>query len=302
MVIILKSINIAFVTDENYFKYMTITIESVLKYAQNNIEINFYIIDSGVNKDSITFLNQLYYNHENVKFEFISIDTSLISKYNIKTHVSIAAYAKVFISELLEIDKVIYLDCDLILNNDISKLWNEFDDDKYIKAVWNPYYNYDNEYLGLEKNERTFNSGVMLLNLKMMRDMQKVEDLVEFLNEYHNKTKLHDQAAFNAVFKNEWEELDYRWNYQVLMIQSHYKDLGLSKNEYKNLYNNPLIIHFNTGSKPWQCRNNHPYKNIFKQYYKEIYGEMKYSDTGILTIYKGLKERVKYIYYFLINI
>jgi lipopolysaccharide biosynthesis glycosyltransferase len=297
-----NNINVSFVLDENYFKHMLVTIESIISNTEKENYINFFILDLGIDEKSIAFIKNRYLDYNNISFEFVKVNNRNLSKYNIKTHVSTAAYAKIYLSDIIKVEKLIYLDCDLIFNNNILELWNQFEQGVCIKAVWNPFYDYDNEYLGVEENCKTFNSGVMLLNLDLIRDKNSAQKLQTFLDKYHDKTKLHDQAAFNAVFKDSWCELDPKWNCQVTMLQNYSSKLKISKEEYYNLYKNANIIHFTSNSKPWQFRNSHPYKYLYLKYYKVIFGPLKYRDLNLKSFLQKIRESSKYYYYYILNV
>lgn len=296
-----KQVNIAFVSDDNYSDFMIVAMKSIMSNAISELSISFYILDTGISEKKKRFIHSLFKKSNNITIEFIEVNTEEISKLTLKTHVSASAFAKVYISDLLDVDKIIYLDCDLLVNHDISVLWDEFEDDVMIKAVWNPFYNYDNEYFGIEKEARTFNSGVMLLDLKKMRSENISSKLLNFLHLYNSKTKLHDQAAFNGIFKNDWIELDFKWNYQVSMIQSRYKDLDLNKVNYFELYHDPYIIHFTSNSKPWQSRNAHPYKRMYTKYYQETFHNSINADAGFKSYLKKAKENFRYKKSYLMN-
>jgi lipopolysaccharide biosynthesis glycosyltransferase len=297
-----NKLNIVFVTDDNYFKHMFIAIESIINNTKKTNCLTFYILDLGISLLNKNLLHDKYNNYSNVNLEFLNVDSSELIKYKIKTHVSTAAYSKIYICDLIKVDKIIYLDSDLIFNDDILNLWNEFDNEVSIKAVWNPFYNYDNKYLGVADNCRTFNSGVMLLNLDLMRKNGSSKELENYLNKYHDKTKLHDQAAFNAIFKDDWSELDEKWNYQVSMIQNSHIRLGIDKKTYFNLYNNPSIIHFTTNSKPWQFRNNHPYKKLYLKFYRDVLGELENKDINLKSLLQRIREILRYKYFYINNI
>lgn len=297
----MDSINISFVTDDNYFQHALVAIHSILINSDGQSNIDFFILDMGISKENKYLLKNNYSANKNIEFSFIDINDRSLFDYKLKNHVSAAAYSKIYICDLLNVDKVIYLDCDLVVNQDIRMLWNEFEEEIVLKAVWNPFYDYDNYYIGIKNNQKTFNSGVMLLNLELMRKRNSTRKLKIFLDQYHDKTILHDQAAFNAVFKRDWKPLNLKWNYQVSLIQNHYKNLSISKKEYIDLYNNPSIIHFSSNSKPWQFRNVHPYKYIYKSLFRDIYGiNVKY-DITIKLLLKRLLEALRYQYYSVIN-
>lgn len=294
-------IKIAFVTDDNYFENTLVAIESILESTTQKNRLVFYILDLGISEKNIKFLKNKYIKKNNIIIKLENVGNSKIINYKIKTHVSIAAYAKIYLPNIIKEDKVIYLDSDLIVSDDIFNLWNEFENNISVKAVCNPFYNYDNKYLGITDNSKTFNSGVMLLNLDLMRMKNSSNELEKFLDMYHDKTKLHDQAAFNAVFKDSWKELDLRWNCQVIMLQNHYTKLNISQNLYFSLYKEAKIIHFTSNSKPWQFRNNHPYKSLYLKFYNQVYGSIKYNDIHLKSLLQRIKETVKYRYYYYLN-
>lgn len=289
-----RKINIAFVSDDGYFKYMVVAIESIINNAKENLDLNIYILDTGITSKNQERLKSRYDNLNKVNIEFLQPNIESLKIFKLKTHVSTAAFSKIFIADLINEEQIIYLDCDLMLREDISKLWQEFEDDVPLKAVWNPFYNYDSKYMGLSMDDRTFNSGVMLLNLSLMREMDASTQLLEFLNEFNDKTKLHDQAAFNAVFKNDWEELDYKWNYQVSMILSSCEALEITQEQYLELYNNPSIVHFTSNSKPWQLRNRHPYKNEYLNIYSKNFGTDLDTENYLTDTLKRIKETIRY--------
>lgn len=292
--------NVVFVTDDNYFKPMFVAIESIISQLNKEKSICFFIIDLGINDSNKNMLIERYEKSVQIKFKFFTL--SKREKFEGKTHASSASYAKVFIADVITEDYAIYLDCDVIVNGDLYDLWCEFEENTLVKAVWNPFYNYDNEFIGVDKNARTFNSGVMILNLKKMRENNSSRLMESFLKKYNHKTKLQDQAAFNAAFKNNWKELDYSWNYQVSMIQNRASKLNIEKKNYIRLLRSSKIIHFTSNSKPWQFRNSHPYKKMYLSFYESLFGKIVYKDTNLKAFFQKLREKSSTLFYTILNI
>lgn len=295
-------INIVFVTDNNYSEQMIIAIESIVKNIKNNVQITIYIVNLNISKNNLDLIKSKYSDNSNVTIEIVNFAKSKVLEFDIKTHVSSAAYAKIYIPDLIPVEKIIYLDCDLILNANILGLWTQFEEGIPIKAVWNPFYDYDNKYFEVSENYRTFNSGVMLMDLQLMRDQNIPQKLEEFLTENHAKTKLHDQAAFNAIFKYQWSEIEVLWNCQVTMLQNSYKKLQISKRMYFKMFKNAKIIHFTSNSKPWQFRNCHPYKKKYKEIHESIFGEIKYRDLNLMSFLRKVREFFRYRISYLRNL
>lgn len=293
--------NIIFVTDENYFKPMFVALESVVKQTSNKNKLNFYIIDLGIKNESKGLLRKRYQIVENVDITFVDFDISKRKTFTAKTHASNASYAKAYIADLIKTDYGIYLDCDVLINTDIKELWDLIEEKIILKAVWNPFYSYDNQYIGIKNTEKTFNSGVMLLNLKKMRENSASSKMINFLTEFNDKTKLQDQAAFNAIFKNDWKELDYSWNFQVSMIQNKASKLGIDYKTYFYLLKECKIIHFTSNSKPWQFRNSHIYKKKYLTYCKSLFPNFHYNEIRMKEVLQKIREQGKYSYYLFVN-
>lgn len=282
-------ISIALITDDNYFPYALTTIQSVLETTSEDLQIFCVVTD--VNQEKI---NCAYNFFQNDNIKFIYYDYSSISTIKPKNHVSLAAYLKILLPDILKnIDKVIFLDSDLYLLNDIKNLWSMFDDKYFLQACWNPGYNYDNHVFGLDDSEKTFNSGVMLLNLEKIRLENKVIDLIDFIENKNELTFLNDQAAFNAVFAKEWGELPIKWNVQYKFYLGSYEYFSMSKSKFKEIINYPSIVHFTTSSKPWMFRNAHPFKKKFIKTYEQVNGKIYYKDISFNNFLKKVNETRK---------
>lgn len=293
-------INIVYVTDKTYFDYMITSIESLIRKTKSEINIKVFLSFQGGIKKSEPYKNY-FSKYSNLTIEFLDFDISEIKNIEAKNHVSISAYIKVYLEDLLnDWNETIYLDSDLILEDDISNLWSLRNNDILLQAVWNPKYNFDNHVFGLEKEDKTFNSGVMILNLNQMREEKTKEKLLLFLKTKNHLTKLNDQAAFNAIFVNRWGELPLKWNvtYQFFLRRSKY--LGISKKEKISLQKNPSIVHFTTGSKPWKFRSSHPYKNEFQNIYKSVINKPIKQNKTMEDLLKKIVEefRLKSTYFF----
>lgn len=287
----MDQIDIVFITDNNYLPYGLTSIYSLLENTRKKTRIHCLLTDisSETVKETAKEINKKY---PNTTFKFKDFDSDLLSGITPKLHISRAAYAKIFISEYFSfLDKVIFLDSDIIVRNDISDLWALFKNvDSTVSAVWNPGYNYDNKFMGLAEDVQTFNSGVMLLDLKKMRKNQDSEKLMEFIEEKNHLTSLNDQAAFNAVFARQWTELPLTWNVQYKFFLENYESIGIELNELKKIRENPSIVHFTTDRKPWMYRSAHPYKKEFISYYKLANGEFKTTDFSFRAIVRKIKE------------
>ncbi|TKZ28416.1 glycosyltransferase family 8 protein, partial [Brachyspira catarrhinii] len=201
-----------------------------------------------------------------------------VKKFNIESYmsrrknynyISIETYFRFFIAELLpQYDKVLYLDADLIIMDDLSKLYNFNIDDYAIGAIQDmnmeisvkhenfitsKNLNIREYVLNILKKEslKYFNAGVLLLNLKKFREDNILNELLEF-TEQNSPLEFQDQDILNAVLEKRVKYLDSRWN--LLKDLDFYISYQNDKNrikEIKKRFKNPGIIHYIGENKPW---------------------------------------------------
>ena len=173
-----------------------------------------------------------------------------------------AAYYRLELGSLLpdSIDKVLYLDGDIIVRKSLDDLWNT-DISKYALAAVpdnNPELDLRNGY---------FNSGVMLVNLNYWR-VHKLNGLFyDFIQNHPEKIKLWDQDVLNDVLKGSKLLLSIKFNLSCGWL---WKVSGVNIDDFisqiNDAINDPVIIHYTTDNKPWTTYCRHPYRNLFLKY------------------------------------
>lgn len=200
-----EKINICLSSDDNFAPYLLTTITSILKNANEEDDIYFYIIDNGIslsNKEKLLNLKSIKEFH----VYFASLNNEYINKYtnwiNMNKHssYSVSTYSILSIPNLFpDIDKILYLDCDLIVIKSLKELFN-CDIDNYLAivadhAVWNYYRKNPKKFpdihnyfisIGLDKDTHYFNSGVLLINNKLWRKINIEKLFEDFQLKYHD--------------------------------------------------------------------------------------------------------------------
>lgn len=263
--------NILCATDDKYVPYCGIMLTSLF---ENNKELNFciYILVEQLNnksKNEFATLARIY----NQRIEIITVDSEILKNCPIRQgdHVSIATYYRLLAPKLLpsNIEKILYLDCDMIIDSDITDLYNVdingypiamsldetfFDDEKYQRL------DYDKKYLYQ-------NAGVALFNIKYWRDNNIVEKCFEYISNNADKIIFHDQDTLNAVLYKEMKLLPIRYNLQTGFLLTDYTRYYEDEMpEILEATKSPVIIHFTGASKPWFKGSRHPYRKRFMHY------------------------------------
>lgn len=154
----------------------------------------------------------------------------------------IGTLLRLFLPEILAEDKVIYLDCDLVINLDLKELWDEdtrgnsiagaVDEgicSKYSRSKMRSVIGSDKDYL---------NAGVLVMNLKKIRGEHSLfSESMDYLDSCMNAI-MRDQDALNHIFINDKTVLDRKYNRFASTVSA---EEGFEDK----------IIHF-AGKKPWK--------------------------------------------------
>ena len=250
----MSKINICFSSDNNYAQHLAVTLVSILENKSPDDEIFVYVLDGGIleeNKNKILNLKNKY----DFKIKFLPIDSNWHEKFprGKKNHVTLATYYRLLLPELCpEVDKLLYLDVDLIVKASLRELFATDIKDNYFAAVEDSLEELHCKRLGIT----TYcNAGVLLLNLKKWREDNITEKFFRFMKEYPDKIVLHDQDVINCVLRDGMIRLAKCWNVQVSLYEG--------SKEFVQMLPDARIIHYIGKHKPWHAN--------FKQVAKEEY-------------------------------
>lgn len=248
----MESINICIACDDNYSKYAGVVIASVLENANQDDYLTFYILDGQIsleNKDKINSLKSI----KPCDINFVEVDNSLFEDYRkIKTHqyISLPAYYRLKLSKLLpNVEKIIYFDCDIIVNRSLSELFNTDLDGKPVAGVK------DINKRMLKINPQYVNSGMLLMDLKAIKEQNVEQRFYEWTKEHFDTIKTGDQEIINEVLKGDIKILKDNWNVQSSNF--------VNRSSYTS---KPYIIHFVSHKKPWHFASFSYHKDLYFKY------------------------------------
>ena len=271
-----NKINIVFASDNNYAQHTAVAMTSVLVNTKVPQKIQFYLIDDEIqqeNKEKITKTVQ----NLGGNIEFIKIKNSKLEDCYVSGELSRASYFRLDIANILEksIEKIIYLDCDLLVYDDIEKMWQLDMGGKPVAATCDlgimasaRVRKQKNKFIGLPFDAPYFNAGVLIMDLKKWRDGNYAEDIIALATQ--NKYPNHDQDALNKFFMNNWQEIPLRWDVIPPVFNLFLKivtkpDLRKKAIEAKL---NPAIFHYAGGYKPWEYEIHDGFNDKYYEYLK----------------------------------
>ena len=185
---------------------------------------------------------------------------------------SIATYYRLYASELLpeSVHRILYLDCDIIVNGKLDYLW-EIDMTDKAAGVVPDIFEYDGHFqrqLHYPEEAGYFNAGVVLINVDYWREHNIGLRCFDFLANHYDIIEGNDQDVLNAVLWNSKISLPLTYNYQIQYLKDNfYINLTKYRQEIESTKMNPIIIHYAAPEKPWNVLYyKMPYKKIWWQY------------------------------------
>lgn len=270
---------------KNYIKYMEVMLTSLL-INNKNYKINFNILQDDFSNEIKENINKKFEKYRNLEINYLDIKSTVFSDFPTLGHLVIATYYRILASEILtQYDKVLYLDVDIIVDGNISELWNTNIEEYVVAAVREESVEANEERLGIPKNQKYFNAGVLLMNLKKIREEKFFEKIMNYLKKNYETILYSDQDVLNAVFYNNWLELDEKWNYHNYFVIRRN-----SKIELINL-DTPRIIHYTGPIKPWELEATTVLKEKYLEY-EQIYLSGKDTKTEKINFSKE-KSKIK---------
>lgn len=240
-----KEIPIIFSTDDNYMPFLDVALRSIKANASKEFVYSINILNTGLSKEKMDKINTL--NDDNFKITFCDISEHIVKiKDKLKNiyHFGLAAWYRLFIQSLFpKYDKVLYLDCDIVVLEDVSKLYNVELGNNLLGAVncniistHEIFSEYAEKYVGVPR-EKYLQSGVLVMNLKEFRKSDLENKFVYLINKYNFDVVDPDQAYLTAMCYGRVKYLPNGWNKEAIPTP---------------LEGKLNIVHYALYKKPWQ--------------------------------------------------
>lgn len=261
-------VHIAFCVDSKNVSCLSVALKSIATFSSTNFAYVVHIVHDGLTYVEQGLLRSVCLDRKNFSFDFIDVGVlgDVFSKLFISSYLSNATYWRFALPDYLKnLEKVIYLDADLVVLEDVANLFFQDVEDLALGACldWGVVYpsafshSTDEraklEKLGYTDFSRYFNAGVLLLNLKFFRKEQLSLKLLKLAQE--NSFHMHDQDALNVLLNGKFKVLDHRWNFAVHPNITKY-DCQVQKEIDDSISKMDMaIIHYVGAKKPWASEN-----------------------------------------------
>ncbi len=242
-------------TDSNYLTYCGVMLTSLL---ENNKDVDIYItIDNHFPDNKQHELLRLEKKYA-CNIHFVKIDGTLLNlcRTDCNEYISKATYYKMFAAQLLPIteDKVIYLDCDMIIHGSLHELWNTDLSGYAMAGVPDIYNEADETYerLRYSKGKGYVNAGMLVINLKYWREHNVLQQCLDYIKQNKDNILWCEQDVLNALLHDYTLHLPLKFNYQIpMLMKCHYESFSHEQQQRILAERRPMVLHYVSGIKPW---------------------------------------------------
>lgn len=252
----MKEIPIFFASDNNYAPYLCVAIKSLLDNSSKDYFYKIYVLTSNIHEDFQKRISKVLTTNSSI--EYVNVDNEmekLKDKLFLRDYYSFETYYRFFIPDMFpQYNKVIYLDCDIIVKEDISKMYNininhymlGVVPDQTFRELGQDFIDYTHHVLDINV-KKVFNAGVLLINSQMFRATNILGQFTKLLSKYKFRVT-QDEDYLNVLCKDKVKYIDKGWNKMPFNDKFPEKKVKL--------------IHYNLHLKPWH------YPNIrFEEYF-----------------------------------
>ncbi len=261
----MQKINLLFCIDKNYVDKLIDVLMSIRFH--NECYFNVYLMSNNLTKEDIDNIENFISNDNKGQLHPILINDNNFKFPMHIDYISYVTYFRLFSPFIIkdDIDRLLYLDCDLICTGDILELYNmDFQGNtiiacencltdrlKHLQAKFNSRF-------GLPVDNKYINAGMLMIDVKKYREQTSEEELLNFINKNSDILYFQDQDVINVIFYNKIKHVDLRYNYQINAI-----DFGMERYDCS-------IVHYSEKNKPWNfdyefVNKAIPYYNFLKQ-------------------------------------
>lgn len=275
--------NVVYSSSDSFSELAGISILSLLEHNASFEEINIFLIDNGIsdeNKEKLRSITDSYgrslYFVSPLDIEKLSNTQINVGRWNIST------FYRLFLPTILPetVDKVLFIDCDTIVLQDLSPLWNMDMAGKWLYGVDDCRGAAYRTNIGLKPEDNYINNGVLLMDLKSWRENHVEEQFLQFIHDNQGDITYVDQGVQNGVLSKQGKSglLHPKYNCLTIFFAFDYENLIKlrrppvpgKKAEYIEATKNPAIVHFQSCFKmsirPWVEGCKHPYTQAFLDY------------------------------------
>lgn len=245
-----EPITVFFAADTGYYQHLCVALTSILE-NNRSCRFAFYVLTDRAGAAEEKNILALRERYENFDIRFIAVSNDDVSGFRLNmSHITIQTYYRYFIPVIApDLDKALYLDCDLIVDGDIAELWNTNIEGYCLAGVEEavtPALQRAKKAIGHSDDDTYVNAGVLLMNLDQMRKDEVTNRLIDDTRRHVADFPFQDQDVINFSLKGRIRTLapKYNWTHHCC---------DMKRKGRMQETDDVVIAHYTSYSKPWNA-------------------------------------------------
>ncbi|NLC94101.1 MAG: glycosyltransferase family 8 protein [Bacilli bacterium] len=263
--------NILITLDSNYLWPLRVMLTSMIMNNPNET-FDIYLMHSRLKDEEIEDLAK-FIKKNNMRLHVVEIDDHYFNDAKVCMHYPKEMYYRLLAHKFLpqELRRILYLDPDILVLNPLRSFYEtDLTNFMYAACCHKKFaIRFVNQLrFSAHKIYNYYNSGVLLINLDLVREHVNEHEIFAFVDKYHNRLILPDQDVLNALYSGKIKEMDeIYYNYDA-RLYLYYKTLTYGKCDMDYVINNTVFLHFCGKKKPWNKKYMSPFLSLYKHYEK----------------------------------
>lgn len=288
-----KDWNVGCCANDAYAQHTGVMLHSMLKNCSVPQKIRIFLVDGGMSSLNKKKIEKVVTSN-GAKIEFIKPDLELVKGLKIIRHLGIDTYNRFSLIENTPVEKMLYLDSDLIVEGDVKEIFDLDFKDNILFAVRDPGVDSKKKKKwGVPRDKHYFSAGVLYIDCKKWRKEKLTEKVLAYLRDNAEKLEFADQDAVNAVLYDRWKEMPLNWNVLIRIFFKNWPGTiicGFTDEEIKRITDNPKIVHYAGFLKPWFFWDFVPLKKRYFHYLKDTpWKNFRPNDKNLAGLVRRLK-------------
>lgn len=262
--------NIVCTIDNNYIRHCAVMLRT-LRDENPDAPINLTIVHDALEPTERARLAR-YLGAFLPSVSFIQINPELLEGFPVYGHVTVATYFRLLLPAILPwgMQKVIFMDCDMIVTDSLGPLWDFPLEGRPLAAVTDRSQEENCQRVGLGEGHRYFNAGVLLIDLEQWRRQDVLGRGLAFAAANPHRIEYWDQDVLNHLFEGQWRPIDPKWNALPHIWGLNPQigdDLSALDEQERAAREHPAVVHFAGAgrTKPWNHHCRHPWKTRYRE-------------------------------------
>ena len=244
--------------DDGYAMPLTVTLRSIQEHLSRTPRVRVYVLDCGIRVANRRRVHRSL-DEGAVELEWVRIEPAWLRGLPTSGHIRASAYSRILIPGLLPDShrRALYLDCDIIVRDDIAGLWEMDMAGSPLAAAQAGTMTLSSpgglrlyRELGLPGNAKYLISGLLLMDLEQWRAERIQERIIAYLHENKQDVIYHDQDGINAILATRWVDVPAEWHVRVNCSKA--SDGPEGRAEAARMADESVkLLHFASSVKPW---------------------------------------------------